>query len=97
MAQVRLAYENVLDQNKTLLEMVAWCDSVRESQTDIIIQLDDLLGIKEEKITNLTLQNEQEQVRFDLVNDQVGKQRKLKWVFMGTTVLMAGFLTLSLL
>lgn len=97
MAQVKLAYENVLDQNKTLLEMMAWCDSVQGAQANVIFQLDDLLIIKDEQIINKNGQIVLEREKFGLAENQIKKERKLKWVFMGTTVLMAGFLTLSLL
>lgn len=97
MAQVKLAYENVLEQNLTLLEMNRWCDSVRQAHVNVIVQLDDLLMIKEEKIVNLKKQNEVSQDMFQLANDQIRKENRLKWVFVGTTVLMAGFLTLALL
>ena len=97
MAQVKLAYENVLDQNKTLLEMMAWCDSVQGAQANVIFQLDDLLIIKDEQIINKNTQIVLEREKFGLAENQIKKERRLKWVFMGTTVLMAGFLTLSLL
>ncbi len=77
--------------------MMAWCDSVMGTQVVVIEGLDGLLIIKDEKIVNLKLQNEQALGMFDLVNDQVKKERKLKWIFAGTTILVAGFLTLSLL
>jgi hypothetical protein len=97
MAQVKLAYENILDQNKTLLEMTQWCDSVRETQANIIVQMDDLIVIKDEQIINKNTQIVLEREKFGLADEQTRKERKLKWVFMGTTILMAGFLTLSLL
>jgi len=97
MAQVKLAYENILDQNKTLLEMIQWCDSVEATHENIIVQLDDLLGIKEEKIINLKLQNQMGLEMYDMADHEIKREKKLKWIFVGTTTLLAGFLALSLL
>jgi ATP-dependent helicase/DNAse subunit B len=97
MAQVKLAYENVLEQNMTLLEMNRWCDSVKQAHMSVIVKLDDILQIKEEQIDNLKIQIGVNHDMFELANDQIKKERRLKWVFVGTTVVMAGFLTLSLL
>ena len=96
MARVLLEYENVLEQNKTLWEMKVWSDSIKAMQMNTIVELDDLLRIKEEQITNKDAQIVLEREKFGLANDQIKKERRLKWVFMGTTVVMAGFLTLSL-
>ena len=97
MAQVKLAYENVLDQNKTLLEMMAWCDSVQDAQANVIFQLDDLIVIKDEQIINKNTQIVLEREKFGLAEGLIKRERKLKWIFVGTTALMAGFLALSLL
>lgn len=97
MARVILEYDNLLEQNKTLGEMMAWCDSVMGTQIQIIGGLDGLVDIKDEKITNLTLQNEQEREKYELAGVMIKKEKKLKWIFVGTTALMAGFLALSLL
>ncbi len=97
MAQVKLAYENVLDQNKTLLEMVAWCDSIKDTQENVIVQLDDLLMIKEQQIENKSAQIVLEQEKYGLAGAQIRKERNLKRLFMMSTLFMAGFLTLSLL
>lgn len=97
MAQVKLAYENVLTQNKTLLEMVAWSDSVKAMQMNTIVQLDDLLLIKEDQISNKNEQIKVHKEMYQLADKHIRKEKGLKWVFVGTTVLMAGFLTLALL
>ena len=97
MAQVRLAYENVLAQNKTLWEMKQWSDSIKALQMNTIVQLDDLLIIKEDQIGNLKQQIVLERDKYGLAEGMIKKEKKLKWIFVGTTALMAGFLTLSLL
>jgi hypothetical protein len=97
MAQVKLAYENVLAQNKTLWEMKQWNDSIKALQMNTIVGLDDLLVVKEQQIGNLKQQVALNRDMFELANDQIRKERKLKWIFVGTTAVMAGFLTLSLL
>ena len=97
MARVKLEYTYLFEENKTLTEMMAWCDSVIGTQVIVIERMDGLLIIKDEKIVNLKHQNKQVGEIYDLVNEQVKKERKLKWIFVGTTALVAGFLTLSLL
>jgi len=97
MARVILEYDNLLEENHTLGEMMNWCDSVMDTQEQIIRGMDGLIIIKDEKITNLKLQNEQIFEMFDLVNDQVKKEKKLKWIFIGTTTFVVTLLTLSLL
>ena len=77
--------------------MVAWCDSIKEAQANIIVQLDDLLLIKDEQIINKNMQIVLGREKFGLAENQIEKERKLKWIFLGSTVVMAGFLALSLL
>ena len=97
MARVKLAYENVLEQNKTLWEMKQWSDSVKATQMNVIVQLDDLLTIKEDQIVNLKLQNQMGSEMYDLANREIKREKKVKWVFVGISFGLAGLLTLSLL
>ena len=97
MAHVRLAYENVLEQNKTLYEMITWSDSVKDMQMNTIVALDGLLIIKEDQIENQKVQLGLERDKFELADGLIKKERKVKWVFVGISVGLAGLLTLSLL
>jgi len=96
-ARLKLEYIHLDSINMTLYAMIAWSDSVKDMQMNIIVGLDDLVIIKEDQISNLKSQIVLEKDKFWLAGDQIKKERRLKWIFMGTTVVMAGFLTLSLL
>jgi len=96
-ARLKLEYIHLDSMNMTLTQALAQCDSVQDVQVDVIIRLDDLLGIKEDKIVNLKLQNQMGLEMYDMADHAIKREKKLKWIFVGTTVLMAGFLTLSLL
>ena len=97
MSRVLLEYENVLAQNKTLWEMTQWSDSVKSTQMNVIVQLDDLLVIKEDQIGNLKHQIVLEQDKFGLAGEQIRNERGWKRFWMVATGLTAGFLALSLL
>lgn len=96
-ARVKLEYLYLDSLNMTLKQSLYWCDSINLVQGDVIFQLDDLLMIKEDQIVNLKSQIVLGQDKFGLAENQIKKERRLKWIFMGTTIVMAGFLTLSLL
>ena len=97
MARVKLEYIHLDSLNMSLVEALNHCDSVKDAQRNVIIQLDDLLGIKEDQIENLKQQNVQHEYKYVLSAGVAKKERKLKWIFLGSTVVMAGFLALSLL
>lgn len=97
MARVILEYENVLDQNKTLWEMKQWSDSVKSMQMNVIVQLDDLIVIKDDQIGNLQQQIVLEQDKFWLAEQEIKHQRGWKRFWIVATGLTAGFLALSLL
>ena len=94
---MKLEYIHLDSLNMSLVEALNHCDSVKDAQRNVIIQLDDLLGIKEDQIENLKQQNVQYEYKYVLSAGAIKKERKLKWIFLGSTVVMAGFLTLSLL
>ena len=96
-ARVKLEYTHLFEENKTLHEMMTWCDSVMGTQVIVIERMDGLLIIKDEKIVNLKSQNKQVLGMYELAGVMIKKERKLKWIFMGTTIVVVGFLTLSLL
>lgn len=95
-AQLKLEYINLYEDHVSLMGIMEWCDSVQSAQGSVIIQLDGLLEIKENQISNLKSQIILEQDKFGLADSQIKRERRLKFIFIGTTVLMVGFLTLSL-
>jgi len=97
MARVLLEYTNLLEENKTLGEMMNWCDSVMNTQVRIIASMDGLLIIKEDQIENKAGQIQLQNEKYELAEGVIKKEIRLKWIFVGTTIIMAIFLTLSLL
>ena len=96
-ARLKLEYINLLEDNKSLGEMMNWCDSVMGTQTVVIEGLDRFIVIQDEQNSNLKSQIVQHVAKYALADDEIRRQMMLKWIFVGTTILMAWFLTLSLL
>jgi len=63
--------------------MLEWCDSIRIAQERVIIQLNDIIDIRGEKIVNLTSQFKLSEGKYDLANSQIKIERKKKYLFMG--------------
>ena len=96
MAHVKLAYENVLEQNRTLLEMVDWCDSISELNHIAISEKDLQLKLKDRQIQDQVLIIGLQDDKFKVAEKQINKQSTLKHLFIGTTILAAIVLTVSL-
>lgn len=96
LARVKLEFINLFEENKNLHQIIIWCDSIDATQKTIIKEKNVLLNIKDDKIRNLQNQNEQEIAKYSLANDQIKKERKNKYIFMGTTIGAVILLTISL-
>ena len=86
-ARLKLEYLSLLEENKSIQQMLEWCDSVRVTHMDVIAQLDDILGIKEAKIRNLMTQYNLAEDKYNLANNQITIERRQKFIFMGATAL----------
>ncbi len=85
-ARLKLEYLSLLEENKSIQQMLEWCDSIRVTHMDVITQLDDILGIKEEKIYNLQTQYNLAEGKYELANNQITIERRQKIIFMGATI-----------
>lgn len=97
MSRVKLEVEYLWEQNLTLTQSLAWCDSVRNLQMDVINTLSDMMDTSEKQNMNLQSQILHERAKTELGQYQVKRHKRLKWVFVGTTVVTTTLLTLSLL
>lgn len=84
-ARLKLEYISLLEENKSIHEMLEWCDSVRVGHMNVIIQLDDILAISQAKVRNLMTQYDLAEGKYELANDQITIERKQKFLFMGAT------------
>jgi hypothetical protein len=96
-ARLKLEYIHLDSLCMTLTQALAECDSVVESQGDVITKIGALLMIKEDQILNLKGQYKMADEKYKLANKQITHGNKMMWLFVFTTVLMMGFLALSLL
>lgn len=95
-ARLKLEYLSLLEENKSIHQMLGWCDSVRTTHMNVVIQLDDILSIKEEKIRNLQAQYNLAEGKYDLANTQLKKEKRKKGFFIGTTI-TAGIIIVAIL
>jgi len=97
LARVQIEFESLLDQNKTLGQMVQYCDSIKESQVLVIVQKDVQLKAKQDQIDAKQKQFVAMEAKYMLSYDQIKSERKKKQLYMGTTVAALLLLALSLL
>ena len=97
LARLLIEYDHLLAQNKTLEQMVTYCDSITEADSTAIHSLQEEINIKVQQLNNrndvigLTeeqLENTREQVKFE---------RRRKFLYLITTAGALVLLTISLL
>lgn len=96
MARVMLEYTFLLEQNKNLMQMVDWCDSISAMNQVVISEKDLQLMLKDRQIQDQALIIGLQDDKFNAAEKQISKQSAMKHLFLGTTVLAAIVLTITL-
>ena len=96
-ARLKLEYIHLDSMNMTLTQALMHCDSVRSSQQTVIVFLDDLIIVNQEQLINQKEQIQVQREKYALAYGMVKKEKKLKWIFVGTTGFALALLALSLL
>lgn len=76
--------------------MVDWCDSISGLNQIIIIEKDLQLALKDRQINDQAIIIGLQDDKFKVAEGQIKKQSAMKHLFLGTTILAAIVLTISL-
>jgi len=87
LARVKLEFTFLLDENKSMHEMLVWCDSITIVNDRIIKQKDIQLLSKDQVIKDLDKIIIFKDDKFKLSEEQQNKLKNQKNLFIGTTLL----------
>lgn len=94
MAEVKIEYEFLLDQNLGLYELIRLCDSVNASNDDVILELNTQLTLERTKLQNKDSEIGLLNDKVDITKMELTEQKKKKNLYLGTS---AGLLLLAVI
>lgn len=92
LARLKIEYTFLLDENRTLSQMVSWCDSISQADSTIISELNNQLDLKDQLLLNRNLTIQQWQEKFNTADSQTLIERKRKGLYFITTLAALGLL-----
>jgi len=96
LARVKIEYTFLLEQNKSLTEMLTWCDSIGRLDCIALEQKDIELKLKDDMLYNREQVIIHWEEKYDLSATHVKKERRRKYLYMGTTASALALLVFSL-
>ena len=90
LARVQLEFEFLLDQNRSMAEMLSWCDSIEAVQSSIIYQKDLQLQAKDEMLNARQQQYMALDAKFLIAEQQVKRERRKKNLYFTITLAALG-------
>lgn len=95
LARLKIEYTFLLDQNRTLSQMVMWCDSISRTDSLIISELNNQLDLKDNLLANRNTTIQKWQDKFDIASSQTTIERKRKRIYFITTLAAVSLLIAS--
>ena len=96
MGRVKIEHTFLLDENKNLKEMMEYCDSVAKSDSLVIIQYMIQIRVKNDMLDNREDKHDILKLQLNNCADQVKRERRKKFLYLGTTVGALSLLVLGL-
>lgn len=86
-ARVQLEYTFLLDQNKSMYEMLQWCEQARVQDSIALAERDVQLDLKDQQIANRQKSLIQWEAKYQIIDEQRRKERGRKNIFLTTTII----------
>ena len=96
-ARLMIEYTFLLDQHKTMGEMLTWCDSIHVADSIAIEGFRETIRAKDDQLANRQKKHVAMEAKFLLSKEQVKKEVKKKRLYLGTTIGALALLVLSMI
>lgn len=96
MGMLKIEYTFLLDENKTLMEMLMLCDSVIGADDIAFVEMNNIISAKQNMLNNREEKYSLIETKFMLMEEQIKKERKRKHLYFSTTFVALALLTISL-
>ena len=97
MARVKVEYTFLLDENKSLKQMVEYCDSMVAVSNVVILEKNKQIQTRQDMLKNRDEKYVFMETQFNTCEYQIKKERKKRYMYMGTTGVAIGLLVIALL
>ena len=84
-ARVQIEYTYLLEENRSMYDMLRWCDSIQLSDSLIKDNLNSQLSLKDKQIYNRNLSIAQWETKCEISKEQIRRERKRKNLYFVTT------------